>query len=339
MCTAIKLTATNGDIFFGRTMDLALPMFGEDAGMVLPGKIINIPANVEVPSQFRNWQAKYAMVGMAADQSAFIYDGINEHGLAGDTQVLMECTWKDEADFEGTDLTPVLGEEFVGYILTNYQSVADIKANISQLALIKYALDYQGQSINYPLHYVFTDPTGAGVVLEAVHNGEFKVYDFADVMTNSPEYDYHLNNIRNYIGMTNIDHPDDRQINDKTLHPIEGGTGYGLFGIPGDYTSPSRFVRSFIYSNLMDKFDTQDGIAQLYAAFRPVIIPRGLEHKTPTTQLSDFTRYWAGYDLTNKTLYVQSGRALAFTSKTLDPTLDHITYEEIDLTNHVHSLN
>lgn len=339
MCTAIKLTATNGDVFFGRTMDLALPMFGEDANTILPGRIINIPANVEVPSQYRNWNTKYAMVGMAADQSVFIYDGINEHGLAGDTQVLMECTWKDEADFADTNLTPVLGEEFVGYVLTNFKSVAEIKANIPNLALVKYALNYQGQSINYPLHYVFTDPTGAGVVLEPVNDGAFKVYDFADVMTNSPEYDYHLTNIRNYIGMTNLDYPTARTINNKTLQPIEGGTGYGLFGIPGDYTSPSRFVRSFMYANLMDSFDSQDGLAQLYAAFRPVIIPRGLEHKTPTTTLTDFTRYWAGYDLTNKTLYVQSGRALAITSKTLDLTVDHITYEEIDLTNHVHNLN
>lgn len=30
MCTNIEITAKNGEHFWGRTMDLALPMFGED---------------------------------------------------------------------------------------------------------------------------------------------------------------------------------------------------------------------------------------------------------------------------------------------------------------------
>ncbi|MEE6667256.1 hypothetical protein PS423_07655 [Pediococcus acidilactici] len=32
MCTSIELTAENGAKFWGRTMDLAMTMFGEDGG-------------------------------------------------------------------------------------------------------------------------------------------------------------------------------------------------------------------------------------------------------------------------------------------------------------------
>lgn len=341
MCTGIRIKAVNGDIFFGRTMDLAMPMFGEDNGaQSIPSSLISIPTGTHLASQLTPWDAKYATMGMGVTNSIILYDGINEHGLAGDTQVLIESTRKPAAEFDGTTLTPVLAEEFVTYILTQYASVAEIRDAYQNLALIDHPFVFDNQTLSFPLHYTFVDPTGDGVVLEPVNNGEFKIYDFIGVVTNSPEYNYHTTNIRQYIGLRNLDLPQNREINEHTtLTPIERGTGYGLVGMPGDYTSPARFIRSFYYSNFMDAFQREDGIANLYAAFRPVIIPRGLEHPSEDNPLSDFTRYWAGYDLTERTIYVQSARGLAFTAKTLDPSLTTITYEAIDLTNHVHSLN
>ncbi|MGY1575467.1 hypothetical protein ACW5BZ_00025 [Pediococcus pentosaceus] len=56
MCTNIEITAKNGEHFWGRTMDLALPMFGEDPEHDLGarGMITTIPAGVDIDSQLAN---------------------------------------------------------------------------------------------------------------------------------------------------------------------------------------------------------------------------------------------------------------------------------------------
>lgn len=340
MCTGLTLQATNGDIFFGRTLDLDIPMFGEDSGFAFPASIMNIPANIQFPSQLNKWTTKYAVLGICVDQTTCLFDGINEEGLVGDCQVLKESTWKTKADMENSELIACMGEEFVAYVLTNFKNVAEIREKYQTLCQYDQKFMYQGSPVQYQLHFTFVDQTGDGVVLEPVNDGEFKLYDFVGVTANSPEYDYHKVNIRNYIGLRNVAVKDNTALkNSASLQPIEGGTGYGLFGLPGDYTSPSRFVKAFFVRNLIDSFDRENGIAQLYAAFRPLIIPRGLEHTNETTSKSDYTRYWSGYDISTQTLYVQSGVALAFTSKTLNRTISTIEYEPIDISNHTHSLN
>ena len=341
MCTSIEITAKNGEHFWGRTMDLALPMFGEDPEHDLGarGMITTIPAGAEVGSQLSKWQAEYATMGVGVGGTPILFDGINEHGLAGDLQVLFESTADSLENIQQRQQTPVINTEFVTYVLTHFKSVEEIRQNYQKFAVVDQAIVLNGQSISFPLHYNFVDETGDGVVLEPVDHGSFRLYDSVGIMTNSPEYNWHTVNLRNYIGLNDINLKQPKTYkNGVTLNPIEGGTGYGMAGLPGSYTAPDRFVRSFIVANTMDDFEAQDGIAQLYAAFRPVIIPRGIERNTPEDALSDYTRYWVGYDLKKRKLYVQTGVGLAFTGKSLDPNVATISFDQIDTSNHIHEI-
>lgn len=335
MCTGMTLKARNGDLFFGRTLDLDVPMFGEDTGNSDPVSIMTIPKNKKFPSQLNAWETKYSVLGIAITDSTCLFDGINTEGLVGDCQVLKETTWMSQKDFEKTELTPCLGEEFVAYILTNYATVKEIKDNIDSYCIYDQEFVTKNSApAKYPLHYSFVDATGEGIVLEPVNNGTFKVYDYLGVMANSPEYDYHQVNIRNYIGLQNVAVKTNNVVN--SLKPIEGGTGYGLVGLPGDYTSPSRFVKSYFIANFIDSFDSSDGINQLYSAFRPLIIPRGLEHTNADTPRSDFTRYWSGYDVSRRELFVQSCVGLAITGiKISDISLEKISYKKISVDNNI----
>ncbi|NUF25479.1 linear amide C-N hydrolase [Bombilactobacillus mellis] len=45
------------------------------------------------------------------------------------------------------------------------------------------------------MHYTFFDDAGNSVVLEPVNQGAFKIYKSIGVMTNSPEYPWHLDNL------------------------------------------------------------------------------------------------------------------------------------------------
>lgn len=332
MCTGIKITAQNGDIFWGRTMDLAMGMFGEDAdaGRQFPSSIVTYPKGIEIKGTIDTWQSKHAFIGMGIDDTRITYDGVNDSGLAGDVQVLMECSHDTQSNITARGQKPVNGEEFVTYILSQYETVQEIRDMIDTLALSNDAVTVQDMQLSMPLHYSFVDQSGDGIVLEPINNGSFVVHDFMGTMTNSPTYDWHLMNLNNYIGMGTTDINQSHPLNEKfTFTPIEAGTGYGMFGMPGDYTSVSRFVRAAFISNNLDSFTSDKGINTLYTAFRSVIVPRGLEHPNGTTTITDYTRYWSGYDITNRTLYVQTGEALTIFSKSIDSELTDITYTPV----------
>lgn len=110
MCTGIRITANGGEIFWGRTMDLPLPLFGNTP---LKSSILSFPAGVSVKGTIDTWETKYATIGVGLLNKIPLYDGVNEKGLAGDLQVLMECTHDTQANIKARGQTPVNGEEFV----------------------------------------------------------------------------------------------------------------------------------------------------------------------------------------------------------------------------------
>ena len=65
-------------------------------------------------------------------------------------------------------------------------------------------------------------------------------------MTNSPEFSYHMTNLSNYATL-------DSSAKDNTLCPNieleQYSRGLGCFGLPGDFSSASRFVRAVFVKN------------------------------------------------------------------------------------------
>ncbi|MCO6543853.1 MAG: linear amide C-N hydrolase [Lactobacillus sp.] len=339
MCTSIAINADNGQVFWGRTMDMNLGMFGEDPGIDVD--IINIPCGATIASQLQPWTSKYSMMGLCAADNFNVFDGINAAGLAGGLQVLMESTHAEAEQLQARQLQPLLGEEFVTFVLTNFSSVAEIKAHIQEYGLLHHPYRRGQQRLQLPGHYMFVDETNDSVIIEPTDQGGFKLYDSIGVMTNSPEYDWHLTNLRNYLKLTNVDPVKSKKIyNDHlTLKPIETGTGYGMFGLPGDYTSPSRFVRAALLAHNLDSFTAADGINQLYSVLKTAMIPRGLEHGHAQSPVSDYTRYWVGYDLTQRQLYVQTCQGLAFNTMKLVVNQTEITRTTLEISNDAISLN
>ena len=138
-------------------------------------------------------------------------------------------------------------------------------------------------------------------------------------MTNSPEYPWHLDNLRNYLQLTNHNLGHNQITDQLDIKQIESGSG--LIGLPGDYTSPSRFVRSTYLSKFVAPFHSDQGITQLYNVFKALMIPRGIEHLSAETDNCDYTGYWAGYDVTQRSLYIQPENCPTMTKFVLDPNI------------------
>ena len=73
----------------------------------------------------------------------------------------------------------------------------------------------------------------------------------AAVATNSPFLDWHLTNLHNYVGIS-AHNPERQRVRERVggLDIRALGVGWGLRGLPGDFTGPSRFVRAVMFNSL-----------------------------------------------------------------------------------------
>ena len=103
----------------------------------------------------------------------------------------------------------------------------------------------QAMGLLAPVHAVVHDASGKSIVIEYV-DGKLNVYDNPlGVITNSPGFDWHMTNLRNYVNFSFNNHPP-IQLGSVKLEPF--GQGSGMLGMPGDFTPPSRFVRAVAFS-------------------------------------------------------------------------------------------
>ena len=76
--------------------------------------------------------------------------------------------------------------------------------------------------------------------------GKLKIFDNPlGVMTNSPAFDWHMTNLRNYIALNPRNVPPVK-IEGETFRAL--GQGSGMLWLPGDFSPPSRFVRAAVFS-------------------------------------------------------------------------------------------
>lgn len=89
--------------------------------------------NYELQGLQQNWTTKYAFAGVSVNDSLFFNDGINSVGIVGDAQFLEEATWADKKSLQQCQLQPIIDEEVVAYVLSNFGSLAELKTAFQHL--------------------------------------------------------------------------------------------------------------------------------------------------------------------------------------------------------------
>ena len=226
MCTAISYTQNHH--WFGRNLDMECS-FGEE--------IIITPRNYRIDFRSKSSSFKnYAIIGtgIVKDSYPLYYDAANEHGLA--MAALRYADAKYSAPISGKD--NIASFELILWVLSQCKNIDETKkllkkANVTNTAFTK-------DMPPSPLHWIISDKK-TSLTLEC-ESGETKIYENPiGVLTNMPSFDKQLFNLNNYINLT-ANHPESRFA--KGLDLSAYSRGMGAIGMPGDWSSMSRFVRA-----------------------------------------------------------------------------------------------
>ena len=259
MCTAA--TYKTKCHYFGRNLDYHIS-YGES--------VVITPRNH--PFELRRMgrlDHHYALIGMAtlAGDVPLYFDATNEKGLSmAGLNFPKNACYKPEA--EGKD--NVAPFEFIPWILGKCASVKEARELLNRINLI--AEPFSEQLPLAPLHWIIADRDEA-IVVEQMQDG-LKVYDNpVGILTNNPPFDYHLHNLNNYLNVT-ADVPVSRFAPDYVLE--RHSLGMGSMGLPGDMSSPSRFVRAaFTKLNSFSGEDESSSVSQFFHILESVAQHRG----------------------------------------------------------------
>ena len=109
--------------------------------------------------------------------------------------------------------------------------------------------------------------------VESVQDG-LKVYDNPfEVLTNNPPFEYHYTNVSNYMGLC-IGHATSQFR--ESIPMKKYSLGMGALGLPGDFSSASRFIRAlFVKENSVSKDDEKSNVNQFFHILNSVAMPNG----------------------------------------------------------------
>ncbi len=227
MCTAFSFKTK--DHYFGRNLDLDCS-YGEEV-CVLPRRYSLRFRKV------RELKEHYAFIGMATvvGEEPLFYDGTNEYGLS-----MAGLNFPKNAYYppfvEGKDnVTPF---ELIPWILGRCKRVREARELLKRLNLVN--IPYSQRLPLSPLHWILADDAES-IVVESMQEG-LRVYDNpVGVLTNNPPFPYHLFYLSTYRRLK-TDNGENTFAKGVELDAY--CQGLGAVGLPGDFSSPSRFVRA-----------------------------------------------------------------------------------------------
>ena len=256
MCTAMTFNADS--FYFGRTLDYDLPF--DNQIIVLPR---NYSLNFTNSLSVKNHSAIIGN-GVIVDGYPLLFEGANESGLC---VAALNFSCNAVYDKPQDNKENIASFEFIPYILSTCVSVSGahtklLNANITDSA-------FSEKFPPSPLHFIIADKKDC-ITVESTKDG-IRIYENpVGVLTNDPTFETQLFSLNNYTNLS-VYNPQN-----KVFCGFEAkcfSRGMGALGLPGDFSSNSRFIRmAFIKNHLSFK---DDNVGQFFHALDSVSIPSG----------------------------------------------------------------
>ncbi len=299
-CTGIVLRSADGATVPARTMEFAFD---------IDSNVLAIPAGTKISTLILDpkntgftFTTKYGFLGANGLGKRIVFDGMNTQGL-----YYGAFYFAGNAEFgtlsKKNRHRAVSSEEMGNWILGQFATVKEVVAALPKIEVVgTYVDEIKGR---VPFHYAVTDSTGASVVIEYTKDG-LKVHEnTVNAVTNNPTYDWHLTNLSNYVGLQprNVEAI---EVGSQRIAPF--GQGSGMLGLPGDMTSPTRFVRAVAFANTSLPSKTVDeAIFKAFHILNVFDIPKGaIREANPDVPLTDYTLWTSAADTLNKVYYYKT---------------------------------
>lgn len=333
MCTSLVYKDAAGKAYFGRTLELTvtlpyqLAFFPKGAHCVsdvaghppVAFERIHDMIAVTMPGRLPTPQAPLGPNDLK------VIEGMNDSGLT-----FSLLSYPAAGGVQAADMTQAAlnASDLGGWILGSFATVAEARAGLEQQPVLLEPLAMLGGVVS-PFHYVAHDPSGASLVIEFT-KGVMRLFDNpVGVMTNGPEFDWHLTNLHNYTFLNNVDRSSATFGSFEARQP---DSGIATAGLPSSSTSVGRFVRAVYYAQYTEKAATPDAavstLAHLMNNFdrpRGVSIDypgkdgghlevQGLKETGATPYATEFTSWTSMSDLDRKLFFVRDYSGLNFIS-------------------------
>lgn len=288
MCTSVRFSDAEGNMYFGRNLDWNCD-YGEE--------VIITPKNYKRTYAFEGeGSAVGDIIGVAivVNDMPLYFDAANDQGLAIAGLNFPGFAQYEEKPVEGK--TNLAAYEFPLWVTSNFTTVDEVEEALKNVAIV-------AKQVNdvYPvalLHYIIADKTRS-IVVEYMADGMHVYHDEVDCLTNQPTFAWQQENLRNYISLTS-EFPATVSWDKIDLAPY--GSGSGMRGMPGDFYSPSRFVRAaFFNSHYPEQKGEKDNVTRLFKTLQGSAMIKGGAQMSDGTY--EYTMYTGGYSQATKTYY------------------------------------
>ena len=297
-CCDFQLKTKNDAIICGRSMEF--PMEMDSQIMVYPR---NEQHSSTAPdgSKGLEWTSKYGFIGINAFQIESPDEGLNEAGLSFGVLTLRCSKYQTVSEFQKSQALALMD---VGtWILGNFATVNEVKEAIRNVRIWGEKI----KPLNYVpgLHIALHDPSGNNLVIEFI-DGEAVIHENPlGILTNDPPFDFQMRNLEQYNFLTS-DLTPNIQINGAKIPTT--GIGSGMVGLPGDWSSITRFVRIATVVRFALQTETElKGVELATHILNTVDIPKGVViSRLEDSESYETTRWCAIKDLTNIIFYYRS---------------------------------
>lgn len=273
MCTAISFNS--GNHYFGRNLDLEYSL--DEAVVVTPRRF---------PLLFKRMPAlrtHLAMIGVAtvSDGYPLYYDATNEAGLS-----IAALNFPANAHYGSPcdDKYSIAPYELIPWLLAQCANTAQARALLAQVQLA--AIPFSDALPLSELHYLISDAHGS-IVAEPMQSGLMIHDNPCGVLTNNPPFDAQMEHLSRYMALSSTA-PENKL--DPALCLTPSSRGLGAYGLPGDLSSPSRFVRAVFMKAHSQCDSSQEGsVTQFFHILSNVAHTRGsvlIEEKPEITVYS-----------------------------------------------------
>ncbi len=297
-CTGIQLEGEDGTVVRGRTMEWG--SFDMETRLQVVPRDTNFVGLTPEGLIGHKWKSKYGFAALAVLEG-IVTDGMNEKGLSAGGffhNGFAEYTPYDPAK---ADISIAPGD-FLTFILSNFADIEELKEGLSKISVVPVIAEKIGMP--WPAHAMVTQPDGKCIVIEFTE-GKIMIYDNpVGVITNNPNFPWHLTNLGNYGYISNQPF-EGKKWGDLEITPLAGGSG--MLGLPGDFTSPSRFVRAAVFSQYSRRtkggIDTVNELFRILDNFNEGISQAEGSGMAGAVNMPSATQWTVAFDTKNLTVY------------------------------------